>query len=212
MDAGSGTARWIGCSRVAFALLGLMALLWIPLREPGASGDFSIGNYLSYFTIQSAALGVVVLLVGGLRDPRGARWQLVRGAATLYLTITGVVYAVLLADVDVMLTERWINDILHRILPLVLATDWVVAPVALAVTGRVIGGWLLHPALYAVYTLVRGPLADWYPYPFLDPRTQGYISLTMGLIVLAGVIALLAVAVLALGGLAAHHRAPAPAS
>src|SRR5690606_23541436 len=81
MDAGSGTARWIGCSRVAFALLGLMALLWIPLREPGASGDFSIGNYLSYFTIQSAALGVGVLLVGGLRDPRGARWQLVRGAA-----------------------------------------------------------------------------------------------------------------------------------
>jgi hypothetical protein len=22
--------------------------------------------------------------------------------------------------------------------------------------------------------MIRGPIADWYPYPFLDPRTNGY--------------------------------------
>ncbi|WP_280481932.1 Pr6Pr family membrane protein, partial [Nocardia cyriacigeorgica] len=52
------------------------------------------------------------------------------------------------------------------------------------------------------YTLIRGPVVDWYPYPFLDPREQGYVSLVIGLVVLTGVFALLAVAVVALGGLA----------
>ncbi|WP_040797339.1 Pr6Pr family membrane protein [Nocardia higoensis] len=211
MDAGSGTARWIRGSRIVFALLGVMALAWIPLRNRG-EGEFSGANYVSYFTIQSAVLGVLVLLIGGLGDPSGRRWQLVRGAATLYLMITGVVYAILLADVDVMLTDRWINDILHRILPLVLVADWIVAPVALGIAGRLIGGWLLYPAGYAVYTLARGRVVDWYPYPFLDPRTQGYVSLTMGLIMLAGVFALLAVAVVALGGLAAYRREPVSVS
>ena len=29
--------------------------------------------------------------------------------------------------------------------------------------------WLIFPAVYLVYSLCRGPIADWYPYPFLDP-------------------------------------------
>ncbi|MFX0580901.1 hypothetical protein [Nocardia nepalensis] len=40
-----------------------------------------------------------------MRDPRTRRWQVIRDAAALYLLITGVVYAVLLAEVDAMLTD-----------------------------------------------------------------------------------------------------------
>jgi hypothetical protein len=31
----------------------------------------------------------------------------------------------------------------------------------------------MFPALYLVYALVRGPIAGWYPYPFLDPTMVG---------------------------------------
>ncbi len=151
---------------------------------------------------------MLVLLIGGLLDLGSRRWQVLRGAATLYLLITGVVYAVLLATIDVMLTDKWINDILHRILPIVLVLDWILVPVSLGVTGRLVGGWLIYPAAYGVYTLARGPFVDWYPYPFLDPRDQGYVSLIIGLIVLTGVFALLAMAVAALGGLAERWREP----
>ena len=30
------------------------------------------------------------------------------------------------------------------------------------------------PLLYVVYSLIRGPFVNWYPYPFLDPRIGGY--------------------------------------
>lgn len=32
----------------------------------------------------------------------------------------------------------------------------------------------LFPLAFLVYTLIRGPLAHWYPYPFLDPSHGGY--------------------------------------
>lgn len=210
MNAGSGTAWWIRGLRVAFGVLGVVALVWIPVRNLDVE-TFSTANYFSYFTIQSNVVGVIVLLIGGLRDPLAQRWQVIRGAATLYLMITGVVYAVLLADIDVMLTDKWINDILHRVLPIVLVLDWLAAPAALAITGKLVGGWLIYPAVYGAYTLIRGPIVDWYPYPFIDPREQGYVSLTIGLIVLTGVFALLAVAVAAVGNLAERWREPSPA-
>lgn len=182
----------------------MVALVWIPFRNIGGAG-FSLANYLSYFTIESNIVGVVVLLVGGVADPGGRRWQVIRGAAALYLLITGVVYAVLLANIDVMLSDRWINDVLHRVLPIVLIADWVLVPARLEIGARLIGGWLIYPAVYGIYSLVRGPIAHWYPYPFLDPRGQGYPSLLLGLVILAIVFALLAAAVLLAGRLAARR-------
>ncbi|MFF3223302.1 Pr6Pr family membrane protein [Nocardia suismassiliense] len=201
MDADSGTAWIYRGLRIAFGVLAAVALAWIPLRNLHEAA-FSTGNYFSFFTIQSNVLGMLVLLIGGLRDPQGRRWEVLRGASALYLLITGVVYAVLLANIDVMLTDRWINDILHRVLPIVLVADWVLVPARerLALSPRLVLLWLIYPVVYGVYTLIRGPIVDWYPYPFLDPRQQGYISLTIGLIVLLGVFTLLAIAIAAVGG------------
>ncbi len=137
---------------------------------------------------------------------------MIRGAATVYLLITGVVYAVLLAKVDVMLTDRWINDVLHRILPIVMVLDWILVPVTLGISRALIGGWLIYPIVYGAYTLIRGPIVDWYPYPFIDPREQGYVSLVIGLVILTGVFALLAVAVAALGALVDRRREPIPSA
>ncbi|MBF6176757.1 Pr6Pr family membrane protein [Nocardia blacklockiae] len=200
MATGVGTPPWIRLLRIGFGVLGVVALVWIPVRNSGAGG-FSLANYLSYFTIESNILGVLVLLVGGLVDPRGRRWQLVRGASALYLLITGVVYAVLLAHIDVMLSDKWINDVLHRVLPIVLVADWLLVPARLGVTAKLIGGWLIFPAVYGGHSLIRGAFVDWYPYPFLDPRDQGYPSLLIGLVLLAVVFALLATAVAGVGAL-----------
>ncbi|MGW2665233.1 Pr6Pr family membrane protein [Nocardia tengchongensis] len=195
-----GTPAWIRVLRIAFAILGLVALAWIPLRNLG-NPNYSYANFFSYFTIQSNILGLIVLVVGGLKDPAGRRWQVLRGAATLYLTITLIIYAVLLADIDVQLTERWINDTLHRVIPIVLIADWLLVASGIKPTVKLVLGWLIYPLAYGAYTLVRGPFADWYPYPFMDPREQGYGALTIGLVVMAVVFAILGVIVAAVNGL-----------
>ncbi|MDO3649050.1 Pr6Pr family membrane protein [Nocardia mangyaensis] len=203
----AATAWWIRVYRLGFGVLGAVALLWIPLRNID-SATFSLTNYLSYFTVESNILGVAVLLVGGLFAPQSRGWQLVRGAVTLYMLITMVVYAVLLANIDVMLNDKWINDVMHRYLPLVLVLDWALVAMAqrLRPSPALIGQWLIFPLLYGVYTLIRGPIVDWYPYPFIDPRQQGYLSMGIGLVVLTLVFAVLAVAMASLGDLPAWWR------
>ncbi|WP_280299981.1 Pr6Pr family membrane protein [Nocardia neocaledoniensis] len=207
MSASTGTPPWVRACRLGFAVLGLVALLWIPLRNMD-SATFSLTNFLSYFTIESNILAVIVLAVGGVLAPQSERWQIVRGAVTLYMLITMVVYAVLLANIDVMLTDKWINDIMHRYLPLVLVLDWllVAMPRRLRVSPALIGQWLIFPLVYGIYTLIRGPIADWYPYPFIDPRGQGYLSMALGLVVLTLVFAVLAVAMASLGDVRAWWR------
>ncbi|UGT56701.1 Pr6Pr family membrane protein [Nocardia asteroides] len=212
MSASTGTPPWVRACRLGFAVLGLVALLWIPLRNMD-SATFSLTNFLSYFTIESNILAVIVLAVGGVLAPQSERWQIVRGAVTLYMLITMVVYAVLLANIDVMLTDKWINDVMHRYLPLVLVLDWllVAMPRRLRVSPALIGQWLIFPLVYGIYTLIRGPIADWYPYPFIDPRGQGYLSMALGLVVLTLVFAVLAVAMASLGDVRAWWRDRPPA-
>ncbi|SDC97861.1 Pr6Pr family membrane protein [Rhodococcus tukisamuensis] len=191
--------------RLAFAALGVVALAWIPIREID-SDSFSVVNYFSYFTILSNVLTVVVFAVGGLTDPQSRRWQLFRGATTLYMVITGIIYAVLLAGIDVNLNDDWINNSLHRILPLVILLDWLVNPPRMRISDKQAVGWLWFPLVYGVYSLIRGAVVDWYPYPFLSPMKQGYLQMSIGLVVLLLAFVLMALAVNAAGRLARRRR------
>jgi hypothetical protein len=131
-------------------------------------------NFFSFFTIQSNVLAVVLLL--GLEldaaTPLGrfARWA--RGGITLYMTMTGAIYAVLLAPVaaDVSTQLDWVNTVVHVIAPIVVLADWLLDRIAPVPTRRSALWWLAFPIVWLGYTVVRGLIVDWYPYPFIDPR------------------------------------------
>ncbi|WP_328403599.1 Pr6Pr family membrane protein [Nocardia sp. NBC_00403] len=196
---------WVRVLRIGFAALGLVALICGPIHDHGSFG-YSLDNHFSYFTIQSNILGVIVLLAGALLDPIDQRWQLVRGAGTLYLVITGIVYAVLLAHIHAGTEQRWSDDVLHRIMPIAMIADWALVPVAIRVNGPLIAGWLAYPVAYSAYTLFQGVFVEWYPYPFIALWRQRYVSMTIGLVVLVVAFALLAGAVAALGDLSSRWR------
>ena len=74
----------------------------------------------------------VVFLVGAVRfrQPATPGWDLVRGASALNMTVTYVVFALLLANTDVDVTHPWVNTVVHVLFPLVVMADWVVDPPA----------------------------------------------------------------------------------
>jgi hypothetical protein len=184
-------------ARLAFAALGIAAIVSAVTATTG-----SLGNFFSYFTIESNMLAIVVLIVGGLLNPQSRDWAYLRGAATLFMVITGIVYAALLANAEVGLTTAWIDDTLHRVIPLVMLADWVFFPPWARRSFLAALGWLAGPLAYFAYSLARGPVVRWYPYPFLDPRHPG----GYGRVALYAVV--LAVAMGLLGRRRQRHRPP----
>lgn len=167
--------------RMAVFLLVLSAEVYLIV----ALGDrFNPANHFSYFTVLSNVFAGVVALLG-VFSPVSAQ---IRGAAVLYMTTTGIVYAILLRGVDVQ-TPAYANWVLHVIVPVLVVVEWLLAPER---TSRA-WIWLSFPLAYLVYTLVRGPIVGWYPYPFLDPRTHGYAEVALTCVSVAVILGALAV-------------------
>ncbi len=169
--------RWIRVYRMAFGVLTLVAIAY-QAGDLADQGAFRPGNFFSFFTIQSNLFAAVVLLWGATRDPERrdpAAVDLVRGAATLYLSITGIVVAVLLSGMQEGLAVPvvWVDDVVHQIIPIVMVADWLIVPPTTRIAPRRVLIWIVYPLLYATYSLLRGTIVDWYPYPFLNPDHAG---------------------------------------
>jgi len=167
--------RSIRLTLASLLMVALMAQLAIGMSR----ADLGVANFFSFFTILSNVSAVVMLTMLAFRpgriDEQG--FSVFRGAVTVYMSVTGLVYATLLGPtgIDVGLTEPWVNWTLHIVGPLALAIDWIVHRPGVELPANAWLIWLGFPAAYLVYTLVRGAIVDWYPYPFLDPgETDGY--------------------------------------
>lgn len=191
--------RGLALFRLWFAVLGFAAVLFQLLHLMGQP-VFSAGNYFSYFTIESNIVAFITLGVAAWFAWQGAspRWlEILRGAATVYMTITGITYSLLLSDIDVNTPLPWVNVVLHYTIPTIMVIDWLVDLPKTRISLRTSLIWLIFPLLYLVYSLIRGPIVDWYPYPFIDPRVGGYGTvIIMSLAIAVGAFAFAAVAAL----------------
>jgi hypothetical protein len=144
----------------------------------GISRNTDVVNFFSFFTIQSNIIGAVAVTTAALATPAARRsvWlSQLRGAATLYMGITGLIYSLLLSNADVQTPLPWVNSVLHYVFPLFIVIDWLIDRSVRPLTFRQGLVFLVYPVLYLAYTLIRGPIVDWYPYPFIDPRERGYV-------------------------------------
>lgn len=185
----------IALYRLIFGLLGLSAIateVVVLLQR----GTFMPANFFSFFTIQSNLMAAFVLVTGGVlllcRKP--GLPILVRGAATLYMLVTGIIFALLLSGLDagVLTAVPWDNTVLHYLMPLAVLGDWLLDPPKQRIAFRRAAVWLLYPVVYLVYTLIRGHFVGWYPYPFLHASNRGYIAVVLTSVGVAAVIVCLA--------------------
>jgi hypothetical protein len=164
--------------------------------DDGAPVLTRVIRFFSYFTIQSNVL-VLALAVTLARDADrdGDRWRVLRLDALLGITITGLVYAVVLAPT--LHPEGlgwWTNAGLHYVSPVATLALWLFAGPRPRVAGATVAWALVWPVLWIGYTLAHGAVSGWYPYPFLDVSDLGYaVALrNLGFVVLLALLFLLA--------------------
>ena len=167
----------LALTRIAFGLLILAALIWM-IKVLIDEGQFNPLNFFTFFTILSNLLAMGVLLEGGRRMLTGAPPvpDMIRGAAVVYMTVTYIVFAILLRDLQEELQTHvaWVDSVFHRLAPIVLMIGWVVDPPRERISFRRSLWWLSFPLVWVIFTMIRGAVDGRYPYPFLDPANGGY--------------------------------------
>jgi uncharacterized membrane protein len=132
---------------------------------------------VSFFTIQSnlvSAVGSAQLARNPARD--GAAWRAVRLAALFGITVTGIVYATVLARIHEPhgWEETSSNVVFHYHVPIMMVAGWALFGPRPRITARVVAWALAWPVAYFGYILLLGASSGWYPYPFVDVAGQGY--------------------------------------
>lgn len=192
----------IAAYRAAFGVLTLVAIA-VQMSTLIGDGRFIPTRFFAFFTILSNLYGALLLLALAVRwrAPRSPLMDLLRGASVVYLVVTFIVVIVLLSGADLQLAIPWVDFVLHKVLPVVVVIDWIIDPPVDRLGLREVGAWLVFPALWIVFTLARGALDGWYPYPFLDPAHGGYVVVAAYCVaILVGFLAIAAVTV-AIGNL-----------
>ncbi len=179
--AGAGRALasrvwWGATAALIIAALAVQVVVTVTNPPNGVGVPERMLRLVSYFTIQSNILVAATGLTLARRPDRdGDWWRVVRLAALVGSTVTGIVYLTVLRGTAVLHGWEVATDIVfHYVCPAVALLGWVLFGPRPRVGWRVVGLALLWPVGWLAYTLVHGAIRDWYPYPFIDVVGLGY--------------------------------------
>lgn len=146
-----------------------------------ATGPATVTGLLPYFTIQSN-IGYGTFAAWAAFRGRDTPPAL-KGAVTLYVVITGLVYHLVLTNpasgfavgpVHRTPLEAIGNQLLHTVVPLLAVLDWLLFDERSRFRWRHALYWLAFPLGYLAFALIRGLIVDKYPYPFINVDELGY--------------------------------------
>jgi hypothetical protein len=195
--------------RLGFGLLTVVAIA-VQMASLASAGTLDPLHYLTFFTILSNSIATILFLVGAARwrSPRSTTMDLLRGAAVVYMSITGAVFAVLLSGTNVDTAIPWVNSVVHEVMPIVVVADWLLDPPEARLTLKQGALWLSFPLVWIIYELIRGAASGKYHYPFLNPANGGYGAVAFYCVAILVLMLVVCVVVVWLG----NARRPAEAA
>jgi hypothetical protein len=176
-------AMKIDAMRIVRLLAVVAALAGVVLT---AAGPATVTGLLPFFTIQSN-VGYGIFAAWAAFRGRDTPPAL-KGAVTLYVAITGLVYHLVLTNpasgfavgpVERTLPDAIGNQLLHTVVPLLAVLDWLLFDVRGRFRWRYALYWLAFPLGYLAFALVRGLVVDKYPYPFINVNELGYAGVSV---------------------------------
>ncbi len=180
-------------ARVLAALIAVIAWSGLALQmglfvqtflADGQSWIAAVWRFCAYFTLLTNLIVAVLMTfiaLGGRLGPQTLT------ATTVYIVIVGLLYHVLLAP-------RWHphglqyvgNIMVHYGTPILAALFWLTCAPKGVHRWRDAFGWLIYPAAYLVYYVVRGAGDGFYAYDFIElPRVgvRRFAVTTFGIMV-----------------------------
>jgi hypothetical protein len=180
-------------AKMLAAFLGFSALV-TEVATLAAEHRFNSADFFSYFTVEANTLAIISLALSSFAVATGTvsrALDLFRGAVTLYMTTTILIFIVLLSGYSSkeLTAVPWDNTVLHYLIPIIIILDWLIDTPASTIAYRSAVLWLGFPLAYLFYSLIRGHFVHWYPYPFMNPGHRGYLALVITAVVIAVILA-----------------------
>lgn len=168
--------KFIAWLRLTAVALGVAAVI-ATLVDTATRATINPFNFFGYFTMQSNIIWFVVMAMAAVVVLRGKNQSelllLARGCATTYMILVGAIYNTLLAGQEGGVALVWANSVLHIVLPIYAALDWIIFADRHPLAWKRLWVSLIYPMVWVVVVLIRGATDGWVPYPFLNPDT-GY--------------------------------------
>ncbi len=174
-----------------FALI-VAASAWFSLAAQFYIISLSGIYYLSYFTTLCNLL-IAVSLSCAVLIPASAAGKFfsklsVQSAIALYIFIVSVVYNTVLRGLLVL--EGWeyfLDNMVHVVNPVLYILYWLFYRASGKLVLKDGINWLIFPLIYLIYSLIRGAVLNWYPYPFLNAGRLGYPAVLLNIAVMLAV-------------------------
>lgn len=168
----------------------------VPTSQFGHVGHYADGlagaparlaDLLSYFTIWSQIVVGVVATLLFLNPNRDGKWfRIAYLDAVLMITVTGVVYNLLLGpNYPPQGLNKISSPIEHTWTPILMVAAFLIVGPKGWIKARIIPKVIVLPIIYVIYTLIRGAIIDMYPYDFFDVVSYGYsyvITFVLGIL------------------------------
>jgi hypothetical protein len=192
-------AALLAAAGALVALFGVV-LQWHVMMSRTGGSILAFARFMGYFTIQSnAAVGIwLAATTMGVRITRGRLAGIIAAALLLYMATTAIVYNLVLRAMWAPAgLGRLSDELLHLVSPLMYMLYWLFCADKRALSARHIPIWLLYPALYLIFSLVRGLSGGLYPYPFIDIGRFGLAMVMLNVAVLLALLLILSAVLIA---------------
>ncbi|WP_410572685.1 Pr6Pr family membrane protein [Amycolatopsis sp. cmx-4-61] len=169
-------------TRAWFAVTALVALTGLVTQVVATASDPDgrVANLLCFFTIESNLLVTLNSALVALGAARGRLFTVLWLDALAGIVVTGIVYQVALAGLYELHGLSLFSDtMLHKVTPILFVLGWLLVGPRGALTWRTVWWSLLYPLAWLAFTLPRGALTGFYPYPFVDAAALGYGQVTL---------------------------------
>lgn len=163
--------RWFG--------LAISATAWFCILFQWYLTTGSTSNLFSYFTILcNLLIALCTFCVSVIPYTKlGSFFSKlsIQTSVALYIFIVALVYNLVLRGI-LQLTgwDLFLDNMLHIVIPILYIVYWLFCRQKGQLKWSDGFYWIVFPFLYLIYSLIRGNITAWYPYPFLNAFKLGY--------------------------------------